>query len=414
MEPKRVVVTGLGALTPIGNNTRAYWEALIAGKSGADKITFFDVSKYNCKIGAEVKGFNPEDYFEKKEVKRMERFCQFAMVCAREALKDSGLTPESIDLNRFGVLIGVGMGGIGLIEEQNEVLLTKGPDRVTPLLIPKIIPNMASGMVAIDLGLKGPNSCSVTACASGTNAIGDAYKIIQRGAAIAMITGGSEATITKLGLAGFDNMRAVTRRNDQPQKASRPFDRERDGFVIGEGSGILVIEELEHARTRGARIYCEIIGYGCSCDAYHLTAPSPMGEGAARAIKAALDDAGLQPSDIDYINAHGTSTPLNDKNETDAIKSVFGDHAYKLAVSSNKSMIGHLLGGAGGVEAVATVLTIVEGIIPPTINYEFPDPECDLDYVPNVARKSPVKTAISNSLGFGGHNAVIALRCYQE
>jgi len=414
MEPKRVVVTGLGALTPIGNNTRTYWEGLLAGKSGADIISFFDVSRYNCKVAAEVKGFNPEDYFEKKEVKRMERFCQFAMACAREAFKDSGLTPETLDPNRCGVLIGVGMGGIGLIEEQNEVLLTKGPDRVTPLLIPKIIPNMASGMVAIDLGLKGPNSCTVTACASGTNAIGDAFKIIQRGDAIAMVTGGAEATITKLGLAGFDNMKAVTRRNDQPQKASRPFDKERDGFVMGEGSGILVLEELHHARNRGARIYCEIVGYGCSCDAYHLTAPSPMGEGAARAMNAAIQDAGLQPADIDYINAHGTSTPLNDKNETDAIKTVFGAHAYKLAVSSNKSMIGHLLGGAGGVEAVATVLTIFEGIIPPTINYEFPDPECDLDYVPNVARKSPVRTAISNSLGFGGHNAVITLRSYQE
>jgi 3-oxoacyl-[acyl-carrier-protein] synthase II len=411
---RRGVVTGMGAVTPIGNDRRTYWESLIAGKSGAGKISAFDVSRYQSQIGAEVKNFNPEDHFDKKEARRIERFCQFAIVAAREAFKDAGLSSESVDKDKFGVLIGVGIGGIGLIEEQNQVLVTKGPDRVTPLLIPKIIPNMASGMTAIYMGLKGPNSCSVTACASGTNAIGDAFKIIQRGDALGMITGGAESAITPLGLAGFDNMRAITRRNDEPQKASRPFERDRDGFLIGEGSGILFLEELDHALKRGARIYAEVIGYGLSCDAYHLTAPDPEGEGAAQAMRAAIQDAGIKPKDVNYINAHGTSTPLNDKTETLSIKSVFGEQACKIPVSSNKSMIGHLLGGAGGAEAVASILTIVDGVIPPTINYDNPDPECDLDYVPNTARKCPVDVVISNSLGFGGHNAVIAFRKYKE
>jgi len=411
---RRVVVTGLGSITPIGNNTSEYWDSLVAGKSGVDIIRAFDVSSYNSRVAGEVKDFNPLDYFERKEARRIERFCQFAIVASEEAFKDAALDDQTLDKDRAGVLIGVGIGGIGLIEKQNQVLLEKGPARVTPFLIPKIIPNMASGMVAIRRGLKGPNSCAVTACASGTNAIGDAFKIIQRGDADLMITGGAESAITPLGLAGFDNMRAISRRNDEPAKASRPFDKQRDGFVIAEGAGALVLENLEHATKRGARIYCEIVGYGLSCDAYHLTAPSPQGEGAARAIKAALEDASLLPDDIDYINAHGTSTPLNDKNETDAIKSVFGERAYKIPVSSNKSMIGHLLGGAGGAEAVSTILTITQGIIPPTINYENPDPECDLDYVPNTARECPVRIAISNSLGFGGHNAVIALKSMEE
>jgi 3-oxoacyl-[acyl-carrier-protein] synthase II len=411
---RRVVVTGLGAITPIGSDRRTFWESLIAGKSGAGKITAFDVSKYQSQIGAEVKDFNPENHFDKKEARRIERFCQFAIVTAREAFRDAGFSSDSVDKEKFGVLVGVGIGGIGLIEEQNQILVTKGPDRVTPFLIPKIIPNMASGMTAIYLGLKGPNSCTVTACASGTNAIGDAFKIIQRGDALGMITGGAESAITPLGLAGFDNMRAITRRNDEPQKASRPFDRDRDGFLIGEGAGILFLEELEHALKRGAHIYAEVIGYGLSCDAYHLTAPDPEGEGAAQAMRAAIQDAGITPLDVHYINAHGTSTPLNDKTETLSIKKVFGDYAYKVPVSSNKSMIGHLLGGAGGAEAVATILTLFEGVIPPTINYENPDPECDLDYVPNTARKCAVNVAISNSFGFGGHNAVIVFRRYEQ
>ena len=412
MEKKRVVITGLGAITPIGNNVKAYWDGLLAGKSGGGLITFFDTSAYSSRIAAEVKNYNPEDYFDKKEVKRIERFCQFALIAAREAIADSGINLEQEDLNNIGVQIGVGIGSIGLTEEQNQVLVTKGPSRVSPLLIPKMIPNMASGVVAIDKGLKGPNSCTVTACASGTNAIGDAFKIIQRGDALCMVTGGAEATITPLSLAGFDNMRAITRRNDAPDKASRPFDKDRDGFLMGEGSGMLFLEELEHAKARGARIYCEIIGYGMSCDAYHITAPDPDGSGGARSMQNAIKDSGLPPTAFDYVNAHGTSTPLNDKTETDAIKKVFGEHARKLAISSNKSMIGHLLGGAGGAEAVATALTIMNDIIPPTINHENPDPECDLDYVPNAARRAVVNAAISNSLGFGGHNAVIALKKY--
>jgi len=410
MEQKRVVITGLGAITPIGNTVPVFWDALLDGKNGGALITSFDVSAYNSKIAGEVKNYNTQDYFDRKEARRIDRFCQFAIITAREAVKDAGIDLDHTDKNRIGVLIGVGIGGIGLIEQQNQVMHQKGPGRVTPLLIPKIIPNMASGMVAIDMGLKGPNSCTVTACASGTNAIGEAFRIIQRGDADCMITGGAESAITPLGLAGFDNMRAITRRNDEPEKASRPFDKDRDGFLIAEGAGTLVLESLEHAKKRGAGIFAEIIGYGLSCDAHHLTAPAPEGEGAARAIQAALHDASVAPDQIDYINAHGTSTPLNDVNETKAIKSVFGDHSRKLAVSSNKSMLGHLLGGAGGVEAVATSLTIFHGKIPPTMNLENPDPECDLDYVPNVAREMPVNLAISNSLGFGGHNAVIAFR----
>lgn len=414
MERKRVVITGMGAVTPIGCDVETYWNALISGKSGGAPIQAFDASEYNSRIAAEVKDYNPGDHFDRKEARRLHRFTQFAIVGARQAIEDSGLKMENEDPEQFGALIGVGIGGIEFIEQQNQVLQKKGPRRVSPMLIPKIIPNMASGMCAIYFGLKGPNSCTVTACASGTNAIGDAFRLIQHGDAQCMLTGGTEAAITPLGVAGFDNMQAITRRNDAPEKASRPFDKERDGFLIGEGSGILILEELEHAKKRGANIYAEIVGYGLSCDAYHMTAPAPEGEGAARAMKAALDHAGIQPSDVDYINAHGTSTPLNDKNESLAIKNVFGDHASKLKVSSNKSMIGHLLGGAGGAECVASALTIKNGVIPPTINYENPDPECDLDFVPNEAVKAEVKTVISNSLGFGGHNAVIALRRYDS
>lgn len=414
MQRKRVVVTGLGAVTPIGNDVESYWNNLVAGKSGGGLITHFDTSDYESHIAAEVKDFDPRDYFDRKEIRRILRFCQFALVSSREAVKDSGVDLESVDRDSFGVLIGVGIGGIGYIEEESQTLVNKGPRRVSPFLIPKIIPNMASGMVAIDMSLRGPNSCVVTACASGTNAIGEAFRMIQHGDCKCIITGGSEASITPLGLAGFDNMRAITRRNEAPEKASRPFDKDRDGFLIGEGAGILMLEELDHAKARDAKIYCEVVGYGLSCDAYHVTAPSPEGEGAARAMKAALEHGGINPTEVDYINAHGTSTELNDKNETMAIKTIFGDHARKLAISSNKSMIGHLLGGAGGAEGVATALTIYKGVIPPTINLENPDPECDLDYVPGHSREAKVRLALSNSLGFGGHNAIIAMKAFED
>ncbi len=413
MQKRRVVVTGVGAITPIGNDVKTFWENLVAGKSGAGPITLFDPSQYKSRIAAEVKNFDATQHFDRKEARRIWRFTQFAIVGAREAVLDSGISLDNEDRNRVGVLIGVGIGGIEFIEEQTMLMKEKGPDRVSPFLIPMIIPNMASGMVAIYMGLKGPNSCTVTACASGTNAIGEACRMIQYGEADMMVTGGTESAITPLGVAGFDSMHAITRRNEEPEKASRPFEKNRDGFLIGEGCGILVLEDLEHAQKRGARIYCELTGYGLSCDAYHITAPSPDGEGAARAMVAAMKSGDLKPEDIDYINAHGTSTPLNDENETQAIKSVMGEHAHRVAVSSNKSMIGHLLGGAGGAEGVATALTIYHGIIPPTINYEEPDPKCDLDFVPNTARKAVVRAALSNSLGFGGHNAVIAMKRYE-
>lgn len=413
MDFKRVVVTGLGAVTPIGTGVDKYWSGLLESKSGVAPITRFDTTNHSVKIAAEVKDHNPEDHFERKEIKKLDYFTQFAVVAAREAFKSSGLDPQVHDSFNIGTLIGVGMGGILTVEEQHEVMLTKGPNRVTPFVVPKMIPNMASGMVSIDLGIKGPNSCVATACASATHAIGDAWRIIQRGDAIAMVCGGAESVITPLSIAGFSNMHALSQSNENPETASRPFDKERNGFVMGEGAGIVVLEELEHAKQRGANILAEVIGYGLTGDAYHITSPGPCGEGGARAMAMALRSAGLQPDAIDYINAHGTSTPLNDKLETEAIKTVFGDHARKLKISSNKSMIGHLIGAAGGVEAVATVKTIVEGKIPATINLHNPDPECDLDYVPNVAIQQDVNIALSNSLGFGGHNASIVLKKYQ-
>ena len=409
-ECRRVVITGLGAITPIGLNVETFWANLCAGKSGARHITHIDASDLGCKVAATVEGYDPLEHFDKKEARKTDRFTQFAIVSARQAVKDAGLEIDEKEALRTGAYVGCGIGGLSTIEEQHSVLIERGAKRVSPLLIPRIITNMAAGMVAIDLGLKGPNICIVTACATGTHCIGDASHVIRRGEADVMLAGGAEASITRLGVAGFSNMNALTSRNDDPEKASRPFDKERDGFVIGEGAGILVLEELEHAKTRGAKIYAEIIGYGMSCDAYHMTAPDPEGDGAARALRAALDSARINPDEVDYINAHGTSTPLNDKLETMAIKTVCGDHAYQLAVSSNKSMIGHLLGAAGAVEAIATVLTIGRSVIPPTINYERPDPECDLDYVPNTARETPVRVAMSNSLGFGGHNCSIVLR----
>jgi 3-oxoacyl-[acyl-carrier-protein] synthase II len=412
---RRVVVTGLGAITPVGNNVNEFWNSLIEGKSGIDIIKRFDPFKYNLPvvIAAEVKNFDPKKYIDPKKARRMSDFVKFSMVAAKEAIEDAGLELDKIDLNRAGVIVGTGIGGLRDIEEQQTLLLEKGARRVSPFFIPSGISNIASGYISIEFGFKGPNSCVVTACATGTHSIGDAFKIIQRGDADIMIAGGTESAITPLGIAGFANMKALSTRNDEPQKASRPFDAERDGFVMGEGAGILVLEELEHAKRRGAKIYAEVVGYGLTGDAYHITAPCEDADGAVRVISMALNDARLNPSEVDYINAHGTSTPLNDKIETLAIKKVFGDHAYKLKISSIKSMIGHLLGAAGGVEAVATVKTIETGIIPPTINYEHPDPNCDLDYTPNKAVEYPVKVAISNSFGFGGTNACLAFKAYE-
>jgi len=412
---RRVVVTGVGAVTPLGNSVEEFWNGLIEGRSGIDYIKEFNPDDYNLsvKFAAEIKDFNPTDYIDSKEAKRMSRFVQYAFIAAREAVKDSGLELDKIDHNRAGVLVGTGIGGLRDIEAQHSVILEKGAKRVSPFFIPSGISNIASGYISIEYGFKGPNSCVVTACATGTHAIGDAMKIIQRGDADIMIAGGSEAAITPLGMAGFASMKALSTRNDDPKGASRPFDAERDGFVMGEGAGILVLEELEHAKRRGAKIYAEVIGYGMTGDAYHITAPCADADGAKRVIEMALNDARINPIEVDYVNAHGTSTPLNDKVETLAIKEIFGKHAYDLKVSSIKSMIGHLLGAAGAVEAISTVKTIETGIIPPTINYEHPDPECDLDYVPNRAIEYPVKIAISNSFGFGGTNACLVFKAYE-
>ncbi|AOT68392.1 beta-ketoacyl-ACP synthase II [Geosporobacter ferrireducens] len=411
---KRVVVTGIGAITPIGIGKDVFFNALENGVSGLDNITKFDASEYNTKIAAEVKGFEPNVYIDKKEAKRMDRFTQFAVAASKLAIEDAKLDTDAIDQNRFGVVLGSGIGGIETLEKEYEKLAEKGPNRVSPFFIPMMISNIGAGQVSMTFGAKGPNTTVVTACASSTNSVGEAFRIIQGGEADIMITGGAEASITPLAIAGFCAMKAMSTRNENPQKASSPFDKNRDGFVMGEGAGILILEELEHAIKRGAPIYAEIVGYGMSADAYHITAPAPGGEGAARAMKNALKDAGLSPNDVDYINAHGTSTPYNDKFETMAIKSVFEQHAYELAVSSTKSMTGHLLGAAGGVEAIACIMAITKGIVPPTINLENPDPECDLDYVANKAKTKEVNVALSNSLGFGGHNATIILKKYKE
>jgi 3-oxoacyl-[acyl-carrier-protein] synthase II len=413
MQKLRVVVTGLGAVTPIGTGKDNFWNNLIAGKSGFNKITRFDTTNFSTKIAAEVKDFDASLYMDKKDARRIVPFIKYAIAASKLAVADAKLTINADNATRIGVVIGSGIGGIDFLEEQARILIEKGPDRMSPFTVPWMITNMAAGQVSIYLGAKGPNSCTVTACASGTNSIGDAMKIIQRGDADVMIAGGTEAAITQLGIGGFCAARALSTRNDDPQHSSRPFDKDRDGFVMGEGSGIVVIESLEHAKKRGAHIYAELSGYGMSGDAYHITSPSPDGEGATRAMKMALADAGLKPEDVDHVNAHGTSTELNDKFETMAIKSAFGEHAKKLAVSSNKSMFGHLLGAAGGVEFIAMVLTIANDIVPPTMNYQTPDPDCDLDYVPNKARKMVVRAAISNSLGFGGHNAVLAAKKYK-
>ncbi|SDF77214.1 beta-ketoacyl-ACP synthase II [Sporolituus thermophilus] len=409
---KRVVVTGIGAVTPIGIGKDEYWQSLVAGKSGISRITRFDPADYSTQIAGEVKNFDPGKFIDKKEAKRMDRFTQFALAATKMAIEDAGINLDQEDRSRVGTMIGTGIGGMETLHDQFKVLFEKGPSRVSPFFVPMMIANMAAGQTSITFGLQGPCSCVITACATGTNAIGDAFKIIQRGDADIMVAGGTEAAISPAAVAGFCSMKAMSTRNDEPEKASRPFDRDRDGFVMGEGAGILILESLDHALARGARIYAEIAGYGFNADAYHITAPAPEGAQAAKCMAMAIKDAGLTPEMVDYINAHGTSTPLNDKNETLAIKTLFGDHAYKLAVSSIKSMTGHLLGAAGAIEAIATVLTIANNLIPPTINYENPDPELDLDYVPNKARERVVNVAISNSFGFGGHNATILFKKY--
>ena len=406
---RRVVVTGMGAITPIGNTVAEFWRGLMNGTSGVGRITCFDASRFTTQIAAEVKGFDPTEFMDRKEAKRMDRFAQFAVAGSRMALQDAGID-DNVDWERVGVLIGSGIGGIQTLEEQCRNLIEKGPDRVSPFFVPMMIPDIASGQVSIMTGAKAHNTCTVTACASGTNAIGDAFRVIQNGGADVMITGGTEAAISPLSMAGFCSARALSRRNDEPERASRPFDKDRDGFVMGEGVGILILEELEHAKARGARIYAELVGYGCTGDAYHITTPAPEGDGARRAMEAAIKDSGIDKSLIGYINAHGTSTEYNDKFETMAIKSVFGERAYSVPVSSTKSMTGHLLGAAGGIESIASVLALYEQMIPPTINYETPDPECDLDYVPNRPRAAKIEAVMSNSFGFGGHNAVLVFR----
>ncbi|MFM7560983.1 beta-ketoacyl-ACP synthase II [Cylindrospermopsis raciborskii] len=407
----RVVVTGVGAITPIGKTPWEYWEGLLDGRNGIDYITAFDPSKHDCRIAGEVKKFDPCDYMEKKEAKRTDRFAQFGIGAAKQALSDAQLVINDLNAEHIGVIIGSGVGGIKVLEDQQTVYLNKGPDRCSPFMIPMMIANMAAGLTAIHTGAKGPNSCAVTACAAGSNAIGDAFRIIQNGYAQAMICGGTEAAITPLSVAGFAAARALSTKND-PETACRPFDRDRDGFVMGEGSGILILEELEHALTRGARIYGEMVGYGMTCDAYHITSPVPGGLGAAKAMELAMRDGELTPAMISYINAHGTSTPANDVTETAAIKKALGDYAYNIPISSTKSMTGHLLGGSGGIEAVATILAIANNRVPPTIHLDNPDPGCDLDYVPHKSREVRVEVALSNSFGFGGHNVTIAFRKY--
>ncbi len=410
---RRVVITGLGAVTPLGHDVPTTWSNVIAGRSGAGPITQFDAAGYKTQFACEVKDFDVSPLVGKKEARRMDRFTQFAVAAAKQALDDSGLQVTADNSWRCGVYIGTGIGGIGTLEAETRLIVMKGPDRVSPFLVPMMLPDMAAGQVAIHFGLRGPNMAVVTACASGNNAIGDATDCIRRDAADVMLAGGAEAAIIPISIAGFANMTAISSRNDAPERASRPFDKERDGFVVGEGAAVLVLEELAHATARGAKIYGEVIGYGSTADAHHITAPEETGAGAAQAMRVALKQANLQPDQIDYINAHGTSTPLNDKSETAAIKAVLGEAAYNVPISSTKSMTGHLLGAAGAIEALFCLKVINEGIIPPTINYEHPDPVCDLDYVPNTARPATVNVAMSNSFGFGGHNAVVIFSRYQ-
>lgn len=413
----RVVVTGVGGITPVGNSAHQSWQSVINGKSGTRRVTQLPTDlapRFSSRVAAEVIDFNPGAYLPAKQLKKTDRFVQFALAAAKMGLEDSGLQLDKEDTSQIGVLVGSGIGGLRTIEEQYRVLMEKGPERISPFLIPMLIVNMAPGQISIQYGLRGPNNCVATACATGAHAIGDAFKLIQRGEAVVMLTGGTESCITPLGFGGFDAMKALSTHNEAPETASRPFDKTRNGFVMGEGCGVLVLEELEHAKKRNAEIYAEIVGYGMTSDATHMTAPDPKGDGANRCMAKAMQDAKVNPGDVQYINAHGTSTQLNDKVETMAIKKAFGDTAAKkLMVSSTKSMTGHLLGAAGGVEAIFTVLALKEGVIPPTINYKTPDPECDLDYVPNEARKVNVKIALSNSLGFGGHNATLCFKKFE-
>jgi 3-oxoacyl-[acyl-carrier-protein] synthase II len=411
---RRVVITGMGCLSPVGNNVKDTWAALLAGKSGAGPITHFDASKHKTRFAAEVKGFDAVALFGNREARKMDRYTQFATAATMEALEQAGLKIDEANRDRIGILVGTGIGGLGTIMEQAEVMRERGVDRVSPFLIPMMISDSAPGMLAIRLGVRGPNMAIATACASGNNAIGDAVETIRRGAADVMIAGGSEASILPLAMAGMNVMGALSTRNEDPEHASRPFDKTRDGFVMGEGAGMLIFEELQYAKARGANILCELTGYGTTDDAHHISAPAENGAGAAMSMKLAIEDAGLTIDDIDYINAHGTSTPLNDKSETAAIKTVFGEQAYSVPISSTKSMTGHLLGATGAVEAIVGVLAIREGIIPATVHYATPDPDCDLDYVPNQPRKTPLKNIISNSFGFGGHNATIVISDFKE
>ncbi len=410
---RRVVVTGLGMVTPLGTGVEKNWEAVCTGRSGIRRIQKFDASPFPCQIAGEVTDFRSEDFMDKQQVRRFDIFVHYAVASARMAMEDSGLKIDSGNEYRVGCLTGSGLGGLAMLEHYHQTLLEKGPRRISPFFIPGIIANMAPGQIAIEFGARGPNLSVETACAASTHAIGESYRIIREGIADAMITGGSEAVITPLALGGFCSMKALSVRNDDPERASRPFDLHRDGFLMGEGAGIIILEEYQSALERGAEIYAEVVGYGMSSDAYHVSAPDPEGAGAVSCMKMAIEDAGLRPEDIDYINAHGTSTKLNDDSETRAIKKVFGEHAYRLPVSSTKSMTGHLLGGAGGVEAVYTVLTIKHGLMPPTVNYDTPDPDCDLDYVPNTARKGVVRRAMSNSFGFGGTNGSILFQAFE-
>src|SRR6266702_129650 len=413
MDKRRVVITGVGAVTPLGNTAEEFWAGLLEGRSGIGPITRFDATDFPTRIAGELKGFDPLKYIDRKDDRKFDPFLKYAVACATMAVEDAALKTDSVDHTRFGVLVGSGIGGLETLLGNYEVLRTKGPDRVSPFFIPMLIVNMASGVISMRFGARGPNSSIVTACATGNHAIGDATKIIERGDADVMIAGGSEAIIIPLTIAGFCQMKAMSTRNDDPTRASRPFDAERDGFVCGEGGGLVVLESLEHARRRAARIYAEVVGYGMTGDAHHMTAPDPEGDGAARSMAAALRDGGLEPSAVGYINAHGTSTPYNDKFETLAIKRVFGEHARKLAVSSTKSMTGHLLGAAGGIEAIATAFALHHGVLPPTMNYEKADPDCDLDYIPNQARPQEVEIALSNAFGFGGTNATLAFKKYR-
>ena len=411
---RRVVVTGLGMVTPLGIGVNNNWDAVRAGKSGIGPITKFDVSDFPSQIAGEVTDFKSEDFMDKQQVRRFDIFVHYAVASARMAMEDSGLKIDSTNGHRVGCVMGSGLGGLNMLEYYHKVLLEKGPSRISPFFIPGMIANMAPGQIAIEFGAKGPNLSVETACAASNHAVGESFRLIREGIADAMLTGGSEAVVTPLALGGFCSMRALSTRNDEPERASRPFDLDRDGFVMGEGAGILILEELDHALERDAHIYAEVVGYGMSADAYHITAPEPDGEGASSCMSMAIDNAGMKPEEIDYINAHGTSTKLNDLSENKAIKDVFGEHAYKLAISSTKSMTGHLLGGDGGVEGIFTALAIKHGMIPPTINYETLDPECDLDYVPNVAREAKIRAAMSNSFGFGGTNASLIFKAFES